>query len=130
VQEQHDNPGVHVPALHESLSDVEEWVAHDTVLVVRSAERLVAAVRGSRQEDVWHIGRLMVAPDLRGRGLGRWLLARIEEEAPPGVSSYSLVTGAGSTRNQRLYKRAGYRLRGEIEPGVVRLTKPRPADAP
>jgi hypothetical protein len=24
-----------------------------------------------------------------------------------------------------MYKRAGYRLRGEIEPGVVLLTKPR-----
>ena len=104
VQEQHDNPGVHVPALHESLADVEAWVARDTVLVVRSAERLVAAVRASRAGDEWHIGRLMVAPDLQGRGLGRWLLARIEEEAPPGVTTYTLVTGAGSTRNQRLYK--------------------------
>ena len=81
-----------------------------------------------RAGDEWHIGRLMVAPDLQGRGLGRWLLARIEEEAPPGVTTYTLVTGARSTRNQRLYKRAGYRLRGPLspdEPGVVRLTKPR-----
>ena len=83
-------------------------------------------MRASRDGDEWQIGRLMVAPDLQGRGLGRWLLARIEEEAPPGVTTYSLFTGAGSTRNQRLYKRAGYRLRGQVEPGVVRLTKPRP----
>ena len=67
----------------------------------------------------------MVAPDLRGQGLGRWLLARIEEAAPPGVTSYELVTGAGSVRNQRMYKRAGYRLRGEVEPGVVRMTRTR-----
>ncbi len=125
VQEAHDNPGVRVPALHESLADVQAWVARDTVLVVRAAERLVGAVRASRHGDAWHVGRLMVAPDLRGQGLGRWLLARIEEEAPPGVTSYELVTGAGSVRNQRMYKRAGYRLRGEVEPGVVRMTRAR-----
>jgi tRNA (guanine37-N1)-methyltransferase len=44
--------------------------------------------------------------------------------APPGVTTYALFTGAGSTRNQRIYKKAGYRLRGELEPGVVRMTKP------
>ncbi|MEO5852239.1 MAG: GNAT family N-acetyltransferase [Nocardioides sp.] len=114
-----------IPALHESLSDVQAWLAQDTVLVVRAAERLVGAVRGSREGDVWRVGRLMVAPDLRGRGLGRWLLGRIEESAPDGVTSYALVTGAGSTRNQRLYKKAGYRSRGGAEPGVVAMSKPR-----
>jgi tRNA (guanine37-N1)-methyltransferase len=70
----------------------------------------------------------MVAPDLQGHGLGRWLLARIEEEAPAGVTAYELVTGAGSLRNQRMYKKAGYRLAGERDPGIVRMTKRRPAD--
>ena len=54
----------------------------------------------------------MVAPDLWGRGLGRSLLARIEEAAPPEVTTYALFTGAGSLRNQRMYKKAGYRLGG------------------
>ncbi len=31
---------------------------------------------------VWHIGLLMVAPDLRGRGLGRFLLEHAERAAP------------------------------------------------
>ena len=71
VQEQHDNPGVHVPALHESLADVVAWVADDTCWSCAAAGRLVGAVRASREGDEWHIGRLMVAPDLQGRGLGR-----------------------------------------------------------
>jgi tRNA (guanine37-N1)-methyltransferase len=81
-------------------------------------------VRASLHDaETWDIGRLMVAPDLAGRGLGRTLLERIEAAAPAGVTTYSLFTGAGSLRNQRIYKKAGYRLRGEIEPGVVRMTK-------
>ena len=30
----------------------------------------------------------MVAPDLQGRGLGRWLLERVEEAAPPDARSH------------------------------------------
>jgi tRNA (guanine37-N1)-methyltransferase len=125
VQEQHDNPGVEIPALHESLDDVREWLGHWTVLALRREGRLIGAARARREGDAWDIGRLMVAPDLQGQGLGRLLLEEIERAAPDDLASYSLFTGAGSLRNQRMYKRAGYRLRGEIEPGVVLLTKPR-----
>lgn len=125
VQEAHDNPGVRIPALHETLGDVEEWIARGTVLVVRAAGRLVAAVRATQRGEAWDIGRIMVAPDLQGQGLGRRLLELVEAEAPPGVTTYELFTGAGSHRNQRMYKKAGYRLAGELEPGVVRLTKRR-----
>ena len=124
VQEQHDNPGTRIPALHETYDDVRAWLARDTVLVARSGGRLVGAVRGSLEGEVWEIGRLMVAPDLAGRGLGRDLLGRMEELAPESASSYALFTGAGSARNQRMYKKAGYRPagRGPIE-GAVRLAK-------
>jgi tRNA (guanine37-N1)-methyltransferase len=124
VQEMHDNPGVRIPPLHESYDELRSWIARDTVLVARSAGRLVGAVRASLDGESWEIGRLMVAPDLAGRGLGRTLLERIEALAPDGATTYGLFTGAGSARNQRIYKKAGYRLRGEVAPGVVRLTKP------
>jgi tRNA (guanine37-N1)-methyltransferase len=124
VQEMHDNPGVRIPALHESLDELRAWIARDTVLVARSAGRLVGAVRASLDGESWEVGRLMVAPDVAGRGLGRLLLERIEALAPQAATTYALFTGVGSARNQRMYKKAGYRLRGEIEPGVVRMTKP------
>lgn len=130
VQEMQANPGVPIPALQESFDDVRGWIGTDTVLVIRSAGRLVGAVRARLHDrpegPVWDIGRLMVAPDLQGRGLGRLLLERIEALAPAGATSYELFTGAGSTRNQRMYKRAGYSLRGPADAaGAVRLTKPR-----
>lgn len=128
VQEQQANPGVDIPPLTEDLDTVRAWLAEDTVLVLRASGRLVGSVRarsrvrkdGSR---AWDIGRLMVAPDLQGRGLGRMLLERIEARAPEGTGVLELFTGAGSVRNQKIYKKAGYRLRGEAGPGAVRMTK-------
>jgi tRNA (guanine37-N1)-methyltransferase len=125
LQEQQANPGVEIPALHESLDDVRRWLTEWTVLTLRRDGRLVGAARARSEEEDWEVGRLMVAPDLQGQGLGRLLLEAVESAAPPGARSCVLFTGAGSTDNLRLYKRAGYRLRGEEPgiPGAVRLTK-------
>jgi tRNA (guanine37-N1)-methyltransferase len=125
VQETWTNPGLRIDALEETLEDVRAWIREGTTLTARSAGRLVGAVRGRLRDHTWDVGRLMVAPDLQGRGIGRRLLARIEELAPPGAEELELFSGAGSARNQRMYRRAGYRSRGEIRPGVVRMTKPR-----
>jgi tRNA (guanine37-N1)-methyltransferase len=123
VQETWSNPSLEIDALTETLDDVRTWISEGTTLVARSAGRLVGAVRGRQHGTSWDIGRLMVAPDLQGRGLGRTLLERIVDLAPPGTTELELFTGAGSTRNQRMYKKAGFRLRGEVRPGVVRLTR-------
>ena len=127
MQEQQANPEAWVPALHESLEDVRRWLPDWTVLTLRRAGRLVGGARARLEDDVWDVGRLMVAPDLQGQGLGRVLLEAVEAAAPAEATSYALFTGAGSTDNLRFYKRAGYRLRGEDPdvPGAVRLTKQR-----
>ena len=126
VQEAHANQTLDLPPLQESLADVAAWLGEWTTLVVRSGPRLVAAVRGRLDGDTWHVGRLMVAPDLRGRGLGRWLLERIEAAAPPDARRADLFTGSRSEDNLRRYRRAGYRRTAEPEgpPGVVHLSKP------
>jgi tRNA (guanine37-N1)-methyltransferase len=126
VTEAHANATLDIPPLHEDLDDVQAWLTGWTAFVVRSAGRLVGGVRGRLEGDVWDIGRLMVAPDLRGRGLGTWLLRHVEEAAPPQARRLALFTGAGSEANQRMYHRAGYR-RDRVQPadtGVVHLSKP------
>jgi tRNA (guanine37-N1)-methyltransferase len=84
-------------------------------------------VRGRLEGDSWDIGRIMVAPDLQGRGLGRALLEHIQAVAAPEATSYVLFTGARSTDNIRMYKKAGFRVRTDLEapPLAVVLTKPR-----
>ena len=126
VQEEQANPGVEIPPLHESIDDVRHWLTTWVTFVVRIDGRLVGAVRGRREGDTWDVGRIMVAPDLQGRGLGRFLLEHVEQAAPPDITSYALFTGAKSVDNQRMYRKAGYRLSGSPEPGVVSMSKQRP----
>ncbi len=127
LQELWANPGVVIPALEESFDDLVGSLDDWTTFVARAGGRLVGSVRGRADGDVWDVGRIMVAPDLQGRGLGRHLLTLIEDAPPETVTSYSLVTGAGSADNIRMYKKAGYRLRGPAPgpPGAVVMTKPR-----
>ncbi len=129
VQEQQANPGVEIPPLYETLDDVVAWMQEWTVLVLRRGGRLIGAARGRPHGDLWDVGRLMVAPDLQGQGLGRFMLTAIEEAAPPDVTTYELFTGAQSVDNIRMYKKAGYRIfawkPGDEIPGAVRLTKVR-----
>ena len=73
-------------------------------------------------------GRLMVAPDLTGRGLGRWLLEQAEAMAPGPAKRFELNTGVLSAANIRRYRRAGYRPADdgvEVLPGTIRLLKDR-----
>ncbi len=128
LQELEANPGVEIPALRESLDDVRRGLDGWVVRVVRepSSGRLVGAVRGKVDaHGEWDIGRVMVAPDLQGRGLGRALLELVQELAPEEVETYVLFTGQGSADNQRMYKKAGFRLRPDRKapPGAVVMTK-------
>jgi tRNA (guanine37-N1)-methyltransferase len=98
-----------------SFQDWHTWV-------VRSGGRLVGSVRArASPEDrgQWEIGRLMVAPDLHGRGIGRALLEYAEAAAPAGTRRFWVNTGAKSTANLRRYRRAGYR----VLPGEGRFPK-------
>jgi tRNA (guanine37-N1)-methyltransferase len=128
VQEQQANPDARIPALHEGLADVTRALQEWTTLVLRVGGRLVGAARGRREGEVWDVGRVMAAPDLQGRGVGRLMLTAIEEAAPADVTGYSLFTGALSDRNIRIYRKAGYRLApsdDSVPAGAVRLTKRR-----
>ncbi|MCR6490317.1 GNAT family N-acetyltransferase [Amycolatopsis sp. OK19-0408] len=110
VQEAVLNDTLDIPALHETLEDVRDWAKTWSVWVLRHEHRLVGAVRARLEGDSWELGRLMVAPDLAGRGLGRRLLAHAESHAPAEARRFALFTGARSARNIAMYQRAGYRL--------------------
>jgi tRNA (guanine37-N1)-methyltransferase len=134
VAEAQDNDALDIPPLVEDLDEVRRSLARWTSLVVRAGDRLIGSVRGRLLDDgqrpvrTWEIGRLMVAPDLKGRGLGRWLLEQAEAMAPEQAERFELNTGASSAANIRRYRGAGYRPAYdgvEAIPGTVRLVRDR-----
>ena len=120
----YDDP--RLPALVQTLPELTAELLAATCLAAWSGTRLVGAVRTRERGDVLHVGRLVVAPDLQGRGIGGRLLSTVEEAT--GCASAALFTGHRSTANLQLYGRRGYvethraRLSPQVE--LVHLAKP------
>lgn len=119
------NSTLDIPAQHETVETLRVSLQEWDTYVARIDGRFVGSVRGRVTGDHWEIGRLMVVPDLHGRGLGRRLLEFIESAAPSHVTGYVLITGARSERNIRTYKKAGYRPGRSDVPGTIAFTKRR-----
>jgi GNAT superfamily N-acetyltransferase len=79
-------------------------------VVLWERERAIAGGGIKRLDDrTCEIKRMYVAPDARGRGVGRVLLAELEHLARDlRYSVARLDTGAEQPRAQRIYERAGY----------------------
>lgn len=127
VTEALTNDTLDIPPLHEDLEEVRSWIS--AAWVLRDGHRLIGGVRAVLDGSAWRIGRLMVAPDRRGEGLGRRLLGHVEEAAPAAADRYALFTGRRSSANLALYERAGY-ARIRADEVVVHLEKPRPRSGP
>ena len=116
---------VRLPALVQTLDELVDELATSTCLAAVAGSRLVGAVRARERDGVLHVGRLAVAPDLQGRGIGTRLLRAAEQATC--LPRATLFTGARSAANLRLYRRHGYvqTTREQVRPGLelVHLVK-------
>ncbi|NUR30457.1 MAG: GNAT family N-acetyltransferase [Catenulispora sp.] len=117
-----------LPALAQTLPELEAELDRSVALKAVRAGRILGAVRVRAEGSVWHIGRLTIAPDAQGQGIGTSLMAEVELRAPAEIKTFALFTGHLSVANIRLYERLGYRetRREQLKPGVelVHLEKP------
>nr|WP_312887994.1 GNAT family N-acetyltransferase [Nonomuraea rhodomycinica] len=97
-----------IPPLVESVEQVREAIRDGVVLKAVDGGRVVGSVRGRISGATCLVGRLVVAPDQQGRGLGTALLRALHEQVPE-ASAFDLFTGHLSEGNLRLYRRLGYR---------------------
>jgi GNAT superfamily N-acetyltransferase len=109
-----------LPPLTQTLPSLVDEIAFSVVMKAMDGDRLVGSVRAREIEGVCQIGRLIVHPQVQGRGLGTLLLRQIESEFPQ-ASAFELFTGSRSEGNLRLYERLGYRRSREkvLSPAVT-----------
>jgi len=110
VQEALIYRSVDMPPLTQTLDEVRAELAANLGQVALDGDRLIGAVRARRDRDLLLIGRLAIAPDRQGEGLGSRLLAAVEQAGrDAGAVEAELFTGSLSEANLRLYEREGYR---------------------
>lgn len=115
--------------LSQTLEQLEEELANERVIAlgVRAGDRLIGAVRLRIEGDRAHLGRLVVAPDVQGSGVGTELLMAVDRFLPSQVRTVELFTGDKSMANIRLYERMGYvetRREGAGDFDLVFLERP------
>ena len=97
-----------VPPLVETLDQIRVAIVEAMVVVGRLGTRVVAAGRVVVQDGTGHVGRLAVAPDMQGLGIGRVLLGAVEYSVKDDVDAFALFTGQQTLGNLHLYHSAGY----------------------
>ncbi|WP_082561643.1 GNAT family N-acetyltransferase [Microbacterium sp. Root61] len=104
-----------MPPLVQTLEQLTAELQESDGWVARRAHRIVGAIRTRELDGVLLIGRLAIAPDMQGEGIGRRLLEAAEQHTH--AAEAELFTGSLSEANIRLYERCGYVESVRIEAG-------------
>jgi GNAT superfamily N-acetyltransferase len=97
---------VDMPPLVQTLDELEAELRDADGWVARIDGRLVGAIRTRQEGRMLLIGRIAIAPDQQGSGIGRALLEAAESSSD--AEQAELFTGSLSEANIRLYERCGY----------------------
>ena len=95
-----------IAPLTQTLEEIQDEAKKCIILKVIEDRRIVGSVRAYEKDGTCYIGKLIVDPDYSNRGIGKKLMAAIEN-CFEGVR-YELFTGHLSEKNLALYKKLGY----------------------
>lgn len=114
-----------MPPLTQTLEELRAELVENLGCVAVAGHRAVGAVRARLDGELLLIGRLAIAPDQQGEGLGTQLLTAVEDRGrEAGATEAELFTGGLSEANQRLYEREGYHRTEETADGEIFYRKP------
>ena len=102
----------HIPALTQTLDELAEDLAADSTITLGAwqGSRLVGSIRVGIEGSKATIGRLAVAPDLQGQGIGTQLLLALTAHLPEDTTEIWVFTGKNSTHNLAMYNDASDEL--------------------
>lgn len=98
-----------IPPLEQTLEQLQEEARNSVFLKYTENGRIVGSVRGCLDgRNACHVGKLIVDPSCRNRGLGRKLMQALEEHFRGQVAAYLLFTSADTPETLHLYRKLGY----------------------
>lgn len=104
----YDDP--HIPALTQSLEELRADLARPDVVTIGGwlAGRLAGSVRVELEANRALLGRLAVAPDLQGQGIGMKLIMAVLQFLPEQTEEVWAFTGQDSKQSLSLYAKHGF----------------------
>lgn len=112
-------------ALHLTPAALAEKARLETGLVAMEGERLLGCVFLRPEKDCLYLGKLAVAPDAQGNGIGRRLVVAAETVATSlGLAALRLGTRIELTGNHAFFSSCGFTRTAEsAHPGYTRTTQ-------
>jgi ribosomal protein S18 acetylase RimI-like enzyme len=105
-----------IPPLTQTIEEIMEEYGTALFLKLVAGDTIIGSIRGRKEGNTCHIGRLMVHPAFQGKGFGKKLVMRLESEfaADSGIARFELFTGELSHDNISLYKSMNYAIYNKV----------------
>lgn len=99
-----------IPPLTQTLDELIEDIAREDVVTLGAwlGHRLVGSVRVQLEDGKATLGRLAVAPDLQGEGIGTQMMWAVLPHLPEETTEIWVFTGKDSKQNIAMYQKNGY----------------------
>lgn len=100
-----------LPPLLQTIQDVRNDFKSCIILKYTSTDsQIVGSIRGTIYDDnICHIGKLIVHPDFQNQGIGKELMCEIENYFP-SCQKFTLFTGEETPNTYYLYTKLGYHI--------------------
>lgn len=103
-----------IPPLKQTLNEVRKEFQDGIFLAAEDKQgNIIGSVRGHEKNGTLFVGKLMVHPLFRNRGIGSRLLGEIEKTT--SCSRFELFTSNKSLENIKLYQKNGYEIFREVQ---------------